>query len=120
MSRSKSMPAYGLHKPSGQARVILGGRHVYLGPHGSAESQERYAQVIAEHFRHEGVNDRTFLPGIRGQPSFAAGLFEKGDAIPVALDGNLRQEQATASMLADEQAVASNLNVFCRDGLRRR
>jgi integrase len=55
MSRSKSMPAYGLHKPSGQARVILGGRHVYLGPHGSAESQERYAQVIAEHFRQNPV-----------------------------------------------------------------
>jgi integrase len=55
MSRSKSIPAYGLHKSSGQARVILGGRHVYLGLHGSAESQERYAQVIAEHFRQNPV-----------------------------------------------------------------
>lgn len=49
MPRS-SVPAYRLHKASGQARVILDGRHIYLGPHGSDESRERYARLIAERF----------------------------------------------------------------------
>lgn len=43
------IPSYGLHKPSGQARVYLNGRHVYLGPHGSPGSREKYARLIAEH-----------------------------------------------------------------------
>jgi integrase len=51
MSGPKSIPAYRLHKASGQARVILAGRHVYLGQHGSPKSHERYAQVVAEHLR---------------------------------------------------------------------
>jgi len=48
MPKSVHVPAYRLHKPSGQARVILRGRQVYLGPYGSPESRERYARLIAE------------------------------------------------------------------------
>ena len=33
-----SVPAYRLHKPSGQARAIVDGRHVYLGKFNSAET----------------------------------------------------------------------------------
>lgn len=47
---AKRVPSYRLHKPSGQARVIIQGRHFYLGPYGSAESREKYARLIAEHF----------------------------------------------------------------------
>ena len=36
-----SQPRYCLHKSSGQARVRINGRDVYLGPHGSPESYER-------------------------------------------------------------------------------
>jgi hypothetical protein len=50
MPRSARVPSYCLHKPSGQARVILDGRHVYLGPHGSPQSRESYARLIAERF----------------------------------------------------------------------
>jgi integrase len=50
MPRKKRVPSYRLHKPSGQARVILDGQHVYLGPYGSPESQEKYARLIAERF----------------------------------------------------------------------
>ncbi len=46
--RNGHVPAYRLHKPSGQARVIVGGQHVYLGPYGSPESRERYARLVAE------------------------------------------------------------------------
>jgi integrase len=42
------VPSYKLHKPSGQARAIIRGRHVYLGPYGSPESREKYARLIAE------------------------------------------------------------------------
>ncbi len=46
--RSGHVPAYRLHKPSGQARVIISGEHIYLGSYGSAESREKYARLIAE------------------------------------------------------------------------
>lgn len=42
------VPAYRLHKPSGQARVIVDGEHIYLGQYGSPESRERYSRLIAE------------------------------------------------------------------------
>ena len=47
-TREGHVPAYRLHKPSGQARVIVNGEHVYLGRHGSPESREKYARIIAE------------------------------------------------------------------------
>jgi integrase len=46
--QSSHVPAYRLHKPSGQARVIIKGEHVYLGKYGSTESREKYARLIAE------------------------------------------------------------------------
>jgi hypothetical protein len=42
------VPAYRLHKPSGQARAIINHEHVYLGKFGSVESREKYARLIAE------------------------------------------------------------------------
>jgi hypothetical protein len=49
MPKSNSVPAYKPHKASGQARVIVDGKHVYLGKYGSAESYEKYARKLAEH-----------------------------------------------------------------------
>lgn len=51
--KSKRVPAYRLHKRSGQAVVTLtdaiGGkrRDVYLGEYGSAPSRKAYAEVLA-------------------------------------------------------------------------
>lgn len=42
------IPSYRLHKPSGQARVIIDREHIYLGKHGSAESWEKYHRVVSE------------------------------------------------------------------------
>lgn len=51
MGRSRNrIPSYLLHKASGQALVRIGGRDIYLGRHGSAESKTKYARLIAEHF----------------------------------------------------------------------
>ena len=46
--RASRPPKYTLHKPSGQARVRLDGRDIYLGPHGSPQSHEAYDRAIAE------------------------------------------------------------------------
>ena len=48
MSRRKNVfPTYTLHRPTGQARVRIGGRDFYLGPFGSIESRQRYGELIA-------------------------------------------------------------------------
>ena len=41
-------PAYRLHKPSGQARVIINREHIYLGRFGTPESLEKYHRLVAE------------------------------------------------------------------------
>ncbi len=43
----KRIPKYAKHK-SGQARVRLNGKDVYLGKYDSAESRERYNELVAE------------------------------------------------------------------------
>ncbi|HYT92856.1 MAG TPA: hypothetical protein VEL76_29335 [Gemmataceae bacterium] len=53
MSRRNHIPAYRLHKQSGQAVVTLPDglgrrRHVLLGNHGSTESRKEYGRVLAE------------------------------------------------------------------------
>ncbi len=45
---SKSLPKYRKHRASGQAVVTLGGKDVYLGPHGTKASWREFDRVIAE------------------------------------------------------------------------
>ena len=54
MSDSKRVQ-YSLHKPSGQARVIIDGKHHYLGKFGSAESRNKYAKLIGLQFKEEST-----------------------------------------------------------------
>ena len=44
----RSVPSYRLHKPSGQARTIIDGRHIYLGKFNSPESRRKYVRLLAE------------------------------------------------------------------------
>jgi hypothetical protein len=44
----KLVPTYSLHKPSGQARVRLDGRDLYLGAYDSEDSRREYARIVAE------------------------------------------------------------------------
>lgn len=44
----RTLPAYQLHKASGQAVVRLAGVDVYLGTHGTAASRQKYARVTGE------------------------------------------------------------------------
>jgi integrase len=44
--KKTKVPAYRLHRASGQAVVTLSGRDCYLGSHGSPESRERYREIV--------------------------------------------------------------------------
>jgi integrase len=46
MPRTFRIPAYGLHRPTGQARVRINGRDIYLGRHGSEESKVEYEKLV--------------------------------------------------------------------------
>jgi len=49
MARPKNrIPSYLPHPASGQARIRVNGRDIYLGPFGSPESKQAYARFIAE------------------------------------------------------------------------
>jgi len=49
MTAKNKFPAISLHKASGLARIRLNGRDIYLGPYGSPESFEKYAELLREH-----------------------------------------------------------------------
>lgn len=63
-----AVPVYGHHKPTGQARVVLGGRHIYLGPYESPESREKYDRLIAEYLA--AGRDTRLMPSIAGDDRF--------------------------------------------------
>ena len=48
VAKSRKIPAYRLHKPTGQAVVRLDGRDIYLGKHDSPASREKYRRTVAE------------------------------------------------------------------------
>ncbi len=82
MARKRSsVPAYLLHKPTGQARCRIAGRDFYLGQFGSDASRIKYGELVARHAGgqpidplalskrgHASKSDRTTDPG----PSVAA------------------------------------------------
>ncbi|MGC4032195.1 MAG: site-specific integrase [Tepidisphaeraceae bacterium] len=43
-----ALPSYRHHKASGQAYVVLSGRQIYLGPHGTKLSRDAYDRHVAE------------------------------------------------------------------------
>ena len=45
---NNSVPTYRKHKASGQAVVTIGGKDVYLGPHGTIASRTEYDRIIGE------------------------------------------------------------------------
>ncbi len=47
----KQQPKYALHKATGQARVRINGKSIYLGPYGSEESRRRYDEIVADYMK---------------------------------------------------------------------
>jgi integrase len=48
------VPTYRRHKPTGQARVTLGGKDFYLGKYGTRESRDAYQRLIGEYIAGQG------------------------------------------------------------------
>ena len=48
MPRPKSPPRYEFHKPTGQAYTRIGGKCIYLGKHGSAESHAKFSCLLSQ------------------------------------------------------------------------
>ncbi|MGC1273797.1 MAG: site-specific integrase [Planctomycetaceae bacterium] len=48
MARKIRVPSLRLHAATGQARVLIAGRHCYLGKYGSPEAEEKYRRIVAE------------------------------------------------------------------------
>jgi integrase len=46
--RKRQLPGYLLHKASGQARVVINGKDIWLGKHGTSESHDRYDEEISK------------------------------------------------------------------------
>ena len=60
VSQRRHVPAYREHKPSGQARVIIEGRQIYLGRFGTPESWEKYHQHVTKRFGQPASTSATF------------------------------------------------------------
>lgn len=60
MGRKKLvLPNYLLHAPTGQARVIMNGKTIYLGKFGSPESHAKYQQMLAHVMAIGDLPDKT-------------------------------------------------------------
>jgi integrase len=60
--RSISPPAYRPHKPTGQARVTIGGKTYYLGKYGTPESKQKYRQTLADKWMQTDATPRVSKP----------------------------------------------------------
>jgi hypothetical protein len=58
---SNSVPKYRKHRASGQAVVTIGGRDIYLGPHGTKASKAEYDRLIGEWL----ASDRSLTFGVQ-------------------------------------------------------
>lgn len=61
MPRKQTIPKYGLHKPTGQARVTLNGKQHYLGQHGTEASRQLYNRLIVQYLSGELDEDELSL-----------------------------------------------------------
>src|SRR3954470_6101476 len=60
---ARSVPRYTLHKPTGYARVRIGGKDHYLGEFGSPDSHQRYAALIADWQSRQGESPKNLTLG---------------------------------------------------------
>ena len=49
------IPTYRLHQATGQARCVVNGKTLYLGPYESPESRREYARILTELAAGNGV-----------------------------------------------------------------
>jgi hypothetical protein len=87
MSRKTGIPTYGRHAATNQARVIVGGKHIYLGQYGSEESKREYERIVRKHLgdcaaaemkqRVEVSTDLRVIELVEAYLKFARGYYTK-------------------------------------------
>ena len=81
-------PKYRKHKASGQAIVMLNGKDIYLGPHGTKLSGAEYDRIIAEWLvrgkRSNFTSDLTFTELIADFLDHADKYYRRPDGTPGA------------------------------------
>src|ERR1035437_9687774 len=70
----------------------------------------REERLLAKYFGGKRLNPSAEAPSIEWETCFPAGFIEERFPIPAVLNGNLRQQQASAVLKADEKAVFSHLD----------
>jgi len=108
MARPRNrIPSYLRHQRSGQARVRIHGRDIYLGRFGSPESKEAYARLIAEHFAN-GESESVTVPG--GEKLTIAALVVKYDDF--AKSYYVKNGHPTDERYAIKAAVGPLVNLY--------
>jgi integrase len=87
MPRKSTIPAYKLHAATGQARVIIDGKHIYLGKFNSPESKAQYELLVRKLLtnrtdvemreRVQVSNDLRVIELVRDYLKFARGYYVK-------------------------------------------
>lgn len=83
MSPVLKQPTYHLHKSRNYAVVTLNGKNHCLGPCQSPESREKYARLIAERRRNNGVLPATVSTVAFGQTSSPSRIVPVSSSNPV-------------------------------------
>lgn len=78
---SGELPRVRLHKPSGNGRVSVGGREVYVGRYGSPEARERYLELMVKH----GYLPATAVPAAKPAESGPVPLPAGNEDVPAGL-----------------------------------
>ncbi|MGC4032450.1 MAG: site-specific integrase [Tepidisphaeraceae bacterium] len=82
-----NLPSYRHHKASGQAFVVLSGRQIYLGPHGTRLSRDNYDRTVSE-WLERGRNLPQYDGRERTSVAVLVNAFRKSDAYPKSqIDG---------------------------------
>lgn len=115
MSRRPRPPKYQLHKGSGQAKVRIGGKDIYLGVWGTPESKERYDRILSDWLAGQVRRD---TPAAAQQPglsvndvlasylAWALTYYTKGGSPTGQVDRIRRAFRVVAAQAGESAAVA--------------
>jgi len=111
MPPKKRVPKYCLHKPTGQAKVVLNGKTFYLGRYGTAASKQAYDRKIQEWLaagRRLPTHDTlTVEELISAFSHHAEHYYRKPDGKPTSEIGNLKQAfRPLSELYGDTKASA--------------
>lgn len=115
MARQAQLPKMWLHKATGQARVRLDGRDIYLGKHGTPEASAKFDAVVQEWLANgRRLPDAELTIGelVLGYLEHAATYYRKDGAPTKELDGMRQACKALLRLHIDHPAHAYGPRAF--------